>query len=261
VTIVLPCHNEELVLPYLSNTLKSVETNLSAYDLHFVFVDDCSTDGTWDAMSRIFGDRDNCTLVRHETNRGVAAAIMTGIRAAHTDIVCSIDSDCSYDPHELAHMIPMLGDDYDVVTASPYHPAGNMRNVASWRLFLSRSLSRLYGLLLHHKLYTYTSCFRVYRRSAALGIELERGGFLGVSEFIAKLDLAGGRLAEYPTTLEGRLMGRSKMKVVKTIVGQLKLLASLSWRRVRGNVHPLARMYSAVHALDGAIAWVADVPI
>lgn len=261
VTIVLPCYNEELVLPYLSNTLKSVETNLSAYDLHFVFVDDCSTDGTWEAMTRIFGDRSNCTLLRHDTNRGVAAAIMTGIQAAGSEIVCSIDSDCSYDPHELAHMIPMLGDRFDVVTASPYHPAGNMRNVASWRLFLSRSLSRLYGLVLHHKLYTYTSCFRVYRRSAALGITLERTGFLGVSEFIAKLDLAGGRLTEYPTTLEGRLMGRSKMKVLRTIVGQVKLLSSLVWHRLRGNVHPVARLYSAMHALEGASAWVFDVPI
>jgi polysaccharide deacetylase family protein (PEP-CTERM system associated) len=261
VTIVLPCHDEELVLPYLSNTLQSVRARLSAYDLHFIFVDDCSSDGTWDAMQRIFGDRPDCTLLRHDVNRGVAGSIMTGIRSAKTEIVCSIDSDCSYDPHELAHMIPMLGDRYDIITASPYHPAGNMRNVAAWRLFLSRSLSRLYGLLLHHKLYTYTSCFRVYRRSAAVGIELERGGFLGVAEFIAKLDLAGGRLAEYPTTLEGRLLGRSKMKVAKTIVGQLRLLASLTWKRMRGNVYPLARVYGAMHALDGLLAFVADVPV
>ncbi|MGQ0712309.1 MAG: XrtA system polysaccharide deacetylase [Gemmatimonadaceae bacterium] len=258
VSIVLPCHNEELVLPYLSNTLESVEARLSAYDLHFIFVDDCSSDGTWAAMQRIFGNRTTCTLLKHEVNRGVAGSIMTGIRAAKTEIVCSIDSDCSYDPHELANMIPMLGDSYDIVTASPYHPAGNMRNVAAWRLFLSRSLSRLYGLLLNHKLYTYTSCFRVYRRSAALGIELERGGFLGVSEFIAKLDLAGGRLTEYPTTLEGRLLGRSKMKVVRTIIGQVKLLASLAWQKSRGKVAPLARAHAAVSALNAAALWMVN---
>ena len=34
-------------------------------------------------------------------NRGVAAAILTGIRAADTDIVCSIDCDCTYDPLQL----------------------------------------------------------------------------------------------------------------------------------------------------------------
>jgi glycosyltransferase involved in cell wall biosynthesis len=41
--------------------------------------------------------------LRHETNKGVSAAILTGINAATTEIVASIDADCSYDPHELQH--------------------------------------------------------------------------------------------------------------------------------------------------------------
>src|SRR5699024_9050136 len=91
VSVVVPCYNEELILPYLFNTLKSVEETLRDYDFRFVFVDDCSTDGTWDALHAVFGKKDNCTFVRHERNGGVAAAIMTGIAAARTEIVCSID--------------------------------------------------------------------------------------------------------------------------------------------------------------------------
>jgi len=41
-------------------------------------------------------------------NGGVAAAILTGLRAADTEIACSIDADCTYDPHELGNMIPLL---------------------------------------------------------------------------------------------------------------------------------------------------------
>ena len=86
-----------------------------------------------------------------------------------TDVVCSMDCDCTYDPHELGSMIPLLADDVDVVTASPYHPLGTVRNVPRWRLFLSKSLSRLYRVVLRQKLYTYTSCFRVYRRAVRRG--------------------------------------------------------------------------------------------
>src|SRR5436190_3663568 len=51
ITIVIPCYNEELILPYLDNTLKSVEAELNTgHLLSFVFVDDCSTDGTWDSL-------------------------------------------------------------------------------------------------------------------------------------------------------------------------------------------------------------------
>ena len=228
VTLVVPCFNEEGGMAYLKNTLQSVEKRLGdRFDFRFVFVDDCSTDNTYAELKEAFGARANCKVERHEENRGVAAAIMTGIKACDTEIVASIDADCSYDPHELAGMVPLLTDDVDLVTASPYHPDGSVLNVASWRLFLSRSLSAIYRQVLHNDLHTYTSCFRVYRRSAAIRIPIIERGFLGVVEFIGKLDLSGSRIVEYPTRLEVRMLGRSKMRVLKTIGGQLDLLRKL----------------------------------
>jgi glycosyltransferase involved in cell wall biosynthesis len=234
VSVVIPCFNEELILPYLNNTLQSVERTLrEAYDLQFIFVDDGSSDGTWAALQQTFGSRANCLTIRHSTNQGVAAAMMTGIRAAGAEIVCSMDCDCTYDPHELKSMIPLLTDEVDMVTASPYHPLGSVRNVAQWRLTLSQGASVLYRFVLHQKLATYTSCFRVYRRSALLSLRLTRSGFLGVAEMLGRLDLSGGKVVEYPTLLEARLLGRSKMKVLRTIVGHLGLLAALAVDRMR----------------------------
>ncbi len=88
--------------------------------------------------------------------------------------------------------------------------------------------------MLHNNLYTYTSCFRVYRRSAAIRIPINERGFLGVAEFIGRLDLSGSRIVEYPTTLEVRMLGRSKMRVLKTIAGQLGLLRKLIAIRLSG---------------------------
>jgi polysaccharide deacetylase family protein (PEP-CTERM system associated) len=234
VTLVVPCYNEEQSLPYLANTLRSVVGELGdRYRFSFIFVDDCSTDLTWQTLHTIFGGMPNCALIRHERNLGVAAAIQTGINSATADIVCSMDCDCTYDPHELGRMIPLLTDDVDVVTASPYHPDGSVKNVPYWRLFLSKGLSRLYRLILHQKLHTYTSCFRIYRREAAVGVTVERGGFFGVAEMLGRLDLAGRHIVEFPTTLEARMLGRSKMKVLRTIAGHLSLLLHLARLRLR----------------------------
>jgi len=241
VTVVVPCFNEEQSLRYLANTLRSVVEELGdRYCLSFIFVDDCSTDGTWDALHAVFEHEPTCRFVRHTRNLGVAAAIRTGIEHAHDDIVCSIDCDCTYDPHELGRMLPLLTEGVDVVTASPYHAAGRVKNVPRWRLILSMSLSRLYRLVLHQRLSTYTSCFRVYRRSAALNIQVRRGGFLGVAEMLGRLDLEGYRIAEYPTTLEVRVLGRSKMKVLRTIFGHLGLLVDLARARLAGARSPVA---------------------
>lgn len=241
-TIVVPCFNEELILPYLANTLRSVSRTLRGdYDVRFIFVDDGSADGTWTTLHEIFGSRADCQLLRHESNRGVAASILTGIRHAETEVVCSIDCDCTYDPHQLEAMIPRLTEDVDLVTASPYHPAGRVINVPGWRLFLSRSLSRLYRVVLHHRLSTYTSCFRVYRRSSLAGLKFREGGFLGVAELLGRLDLEGRVIVEHPATLEVRLLGRSKMNTLRTVFGHLRLLTRLAFSRLgmvlRGRDH------------------------
>jgi hypothetical protein len=234
VSVVIPCYNEKAVLPYLSNTLRQVADKLSShYSLRFIFVDDGSTDGSGSTLEEVFGSRPDSTLIRHASNQGVSAAILTGIRGADTEIVCSIDCDCTYDPHELGAMIPLLREGVDLVTASPYHRLGGVRNVPGWRLALSRSASTSYRLVLHHKLQTYTSCFRVYRRSTILSLPLREPGYLGITELLGLLDLRGGTIVEHPTVLEARLLGHSKMKVLRNIFGHLRLLGELLLERLR----------------------------
>jgi hypothetical protein len=63
---------------------------------------------------------------------------------------------------------------------------------------------------------------------------VERGGFFGVAEMLGRLDLGGRRIVEFPTTLEARMLGRSKMKVIRTILGHLSLLAHLARLRLGG---------------------------
>ncbi len=233
ITIVIPCYNEDASLPYLANTLRSVEANLSekGFEPNFIFIDDQSTDKTFEKLNELFGKKENIRIIRHAENQGVAAGIMTGLREAETEIVCSMDCDCTYDPHELENMLPLLTDGVDLVTASPYHKAGGVRNVPEWRLFLSKGASWLYRRTLHAKLDTYTSCFRVYRRSSFVDLELQEKGFLGVAEMLGKLDLKGGRIVEFPAVLEVRLFGFSKMKTARTIFGHLKLLSKLTKTR------------------------------
>ena len=233
VSVVVPCYNEELALRYLSNTLREVEDVLEpSYRVEFIFVDDGSQDRTLEMLELLFQGKSGCVIVHCERNRGVTAAIFTGIRQASSEIVCSIDCDCTYDPRELRRMIPMLTEGVDLVTASPYHPLGAVRNVPQWRLSLSKAASAFYRLVSPQKIHTYTSCFRVYRRKAVLELDVLEPGFLGIAEIIGKLVLRGGTIAEYPTTLEARMLGRSKMKTLRTIAGHLGLMSRLAWMRL-----------------------------
>ncbi len=232
ISLVVPMHNEEENIPYLLRTLETVAQRADGrFAFELVLVDDCSSDRTWQVLQRLCGERNDVKLMRHDRNLGVAAAIMTGIRGASHDIVCSIDCDCSYDPMDLQEMVPLLAD-ADMVTASPYHPRGQVINVPRWRLFLSRGLSWIYRRVLGTSVHTWTSCFRVCRRDKFLDMQMQHGGFLGVAEMLVRLLRRGGRVREYPTILESRLLGASKMKTIRTIRGHLGLL----WQVVRGKI-------------------------
>ena len=253
VTVVVPCFNEAETLPYLLNTLESVGRELRhRYDLSWVFVDDGSRDGTWGVLQSLIGQRADCQLVRHAANQGIAHAILTGIGVAHDEFVCSIDADCTYDPHQLAELLPALEAGADLVTASPYHPDGHVRHVPGWRLVLSRTLSSMYSRRLHSSLHTYTSCFRAYRRSRFAGLALSNHGFLGIAEMLVRAVLGGAEVVEVPATLEVRLLGQSKLKVMRVIAGHLRLLRQLGgWRGA--NAMALTPVGSAPTYTPGAL--------
>jgi glycosyltransferase involved in cell wall biosynthesis len=232
VTVVVPCYNEAPSLPKLAQSIARLDDALSGqYDACLVLVDDGSSDGTWQLLNEHFEVRPNTRLVRHEQNRGIAAAIATGIAHADTEAVASIDADCTYDPAYLAEMLPLLTDGIDLVVASPYHSQGGVVGVAQWRLELSKMASRMYRCLLRNPLCTYTSCFRVYRKSAIEHLPPTSGGFVGVVELVWRLDRAGGRIIEHPAVLQARTTGQSKMRVLSTMLAHFRLLVRIACDR------------------------------
>ncbi|MFK7739916.1 MAG: glycosyltransferase [Planctomycetota bacterium] len=232
-TIVVPLKDEADGISSLFDELEAVTVDLAdVADCRFVLIDDGSTDATWPQLEHLARNRRQMRLVRHEVNRGVAAAIRTGVLAAETELVASIDGDLSYDPLELRAMLPLIAD-ADVVTASPYHAKGRVHNVPGWRLFLSRTLSLAYRILLMRPIRTWTSCFRLYRRDAVADLPLAHPGFLGTAELLVRVLRRKGRVVEHPCTLEARLIGFSKMRVFGTCLDHLKLLVKVALRIVR----------------------------
>ncbi len=227
-TVVIPCYNEEAGLGYTANTLRAFSDGMKdRYDVTFLFVDDGSRDKTWERLNALFGTRADCQLLRHAENRGVAATVLTGIRHAPTEIVGVIDCDGTYDPLQLRALVPLLGPGVDLVTASPYHPEGEVLNLPARRLILSKGLSLLYRLIHKNKLATYTACFRVYRKRAVVDMVLRDERFVGITEILSRIDRAGGHIVECPAVMEVRLLGSSKMKTLKTIVGHLQHIGRL----------------------------------
>lgn len=231
-TVVVPLFNEADSIERLAGELARLRRVLTPrYAADFLLVDDGSQDATWNLLQRWFGNDEQVRLVRHASNRGLAAAISTGITEARTPLVASIDADCTYDPSQLLSLLERCVDGVDMVVASPYHPQGMVAGVAPWRVAISRLASWMYGLVLRNQLHTYTSCFRVYRRSSVFGLPVSRTGFVGIVELLWQLDRRGGTIVECPAVLTSRKTGQSKMRIIRTAIAHLGLLMSAAWQR------------------------------
>lgn len=229
--------NEAEGVAIIMANLRRLAHNLAdELQLDFVLVDDGSADDTAAlVIAEIEGD-ERFRLIQHGVNRGVAAAIFTGIRHAEQPLVASIDADGSYDPALLAEMAPLVTGDIKMATASPYHPLGEVENVPAWRIGLSKLASKLYAVVMPQRLNCYTCCFRVYDRAAILACEPKQGGFVGVAELLWNLQRRGGRVVEHPAVLRPRQFGFSKMRFTRTTLAHLRLLARIPRERVFDNI-------------------------
>jgi dolichol-phosphate mannosyltransferase len=81
--------------------------------------------------------------------------------------------------------------------------------------------------------HTWTACFRAYRRAAVADLPLVNPGFLGTAELLVRVLRRGGVVREHPCELRTRQFGQSKMRVMRTALGHLRLLANVALGRIR----------------------------
>lgn len=229
ISIVIPCFNESEGIPHLVSRLKNLEERLT--DTHeLIFIDDGSSDSTYERLTHFYKDRigKDVKIIRHSKNRGLGAAVKTGILKSKGYYIATVDADCTY---ELTYLLKMLNtiknEKADIIAASPYHPEGSTFNVPGYRLFLSKNLSNLYNIILSSKFYTYTSMFRIYRTVAIKDVDFKSKRFLSITEILIKAHKKGLKIIEYPATLTVRKFGNSNVTILNTIIEHLCFITKL----------------------------------
>jgi dolichol-phosphate mannosyltransferase len=237
-SIIIPCYNEAENVPKIQKEFFPIAAALAEHNsLEVIFVDDGSSDETWQALVDTFGNGNNSGVSvrfeRHEVNRGLGAAVRTGFAAARGEVIVTTDSDGTYKFSEIPNLLSCLRPGVDIVTASPYHPAGDVAGVPPYRIFLSRGSSTIYRLLVDRHLHTYTALFRAYRRQVIEHVPFESNGYLSGTELLVNGILMGYQVDEYPAVLHVRVFGASKAKLVRTILAHLRFQARVLLHQLR----------------------------
>jgi dolichol-phosphate mannosyltransferase len=232
VSFVIPCYQEAAALDAGLASLLA----LTADEL--VFVDDGSTDGTAARLAAAAARDPRVRVVTHARNRGVGAAMRSGFAAATGDVVVAYDADRTYPAADAARLVAAVRAGADVATATPFAPGGVVRTTFL-RGLLSRGASFAYRLAVGPRagdVRTFTGGFRAYRRAVVATTPFRSDGFASTAELLCLLLLGGAKVVEVPSTLSARTEGVSKMRVGRTILGHVRVLARVANARLGGKM-------------------------
>lgn len=115
-SIIIPLLNEEESLPELHDWIARVmQTNNFSYEI--LFIDDGSTDNSWNVISEISKKDENVKGIRFQKNYGKSQALNIGFKKAQGDVIITMDADLQDSPDEIPELYRMIvNDNYDLVS-------------------------------------------------------------------------------------------------------------------------------------------------
>jgi dolichol-phosphate mannosyltransferase len=226
-TVVVPCFNDEHVLPALWAALRST-CDRAMREWQFVFVDDGSTDDTFTALLRAACDDRAVSVLRHSGHCGIGAALRTAFAHVETPIVCTIDSRCTHPPDRISALATAIDRGADIAMVSVPPP----RVCTTRRSF---GLSLLYGQLVGRGEHDFYNCLlRAYRREVVTGISFRGDGISAVADLLVKATRAGYCVREIalPATDESDAAAAPPVGVVGRTPAQLLAFGTRGYRAV-----------------------------
>jgi Glycosyltransferases involved in cell wall biogenesis len=208
-SVVIPAYNEEENVLILYEKLKKVLDGLGQ-DYEIIFVDDGSTDGTYQRLKQLAEKDSRLKVIRFERNYGQTAAMSAGFEHAKGDVIITLDADLQNDPEDIPTLLEKLEEGYHVVSGwrkdrkDPFLSRRLPSMIANWLI------SKITGVHLHD----YGCTLKAYRAEVVKDLEL----FGDMHRFLPALTKRrGAKITEVVVRHHPRMFGKSKYGIGRTV--------------------------------------------
>ena len=216
-SLVIPLKDEEESLPELSEWISRV-MNTNNYSYEIIFVDDGSTDNSWNIIEDLRNKNPNIKGIKFQRNYGKSAGLNEGFRAAQGDVIITMDADLQDSPEEVPELRRMIIEDgYDIVSGWKKKRYDNTltKNIPS--KFYNATTRWMSGIKLHD----FNCGLKAYRKNVVKSIEVY-GEMHRYTPVLAKW--AGfKKIGEKVVTHQARKYGVSKFGISRFVNGPLDL--------------------------------------
>ena len=217
ISLVIPLKDEEESLPELSEWINRV-MNANNYSYEIIFLDDGSTDNSWNIIEELRNKNPNIKGIKFQRNYGKSAGLNEGFRAAQGDVVITMDADLQDSPDEIPELRRMIIEDgYDLVSGWKKKRYDNTltKNIPS--KFYNATTRWMSGIKLHD----FNCGLKAYRKNVVKSIEVY-GEMHRYTPVLAKWS-GFMKIGEKVVTHQARKYGVSKFGISRFVNGPLDL--------------------------------------
>jgi SAM-dependent methyltransferase len=235
VSVVIPCHNEEMNIEPLVTRLKAL---YGEYLYEIVLVDDNSRDRTRDVIGRLAATEPLIKPVYRQPPNGVGRAIADGYKASSGQYVLSMDCDFQHLLPELRDLFDAAAQGYDVVVGSRFSRHSVLLNYPFQKILMNRGFHLLARILLMRQLRDLTNNLKLMRREVIEDLRLTQPGFAINAETGLQPLLMGYSVREVPISWINRTpdMGVSSFKLIRVGGGYWQVLLKLWLETLSGKI-------------------------
>jgi len=202
-TVLLPAYHEERVIGRVVAGIRELYPDPA--EVEVLVVDDGSRDGTATAATAA-----GARVVRHPYNKGNGAAIKTGIRAAHGDVIVMMDADGQHNPPDIPRLLDPINEGYDMVVGA------RGRGSQEWyRLLVNTIYNVLASYLTSFRVEDLTSGFRAIRRDLALQFCYLLPNTFSYPTTLTMAVIKAGYSLKYVEIHAAERVGKSKIKLFR----------------------------------------------
>jgi glycosyltransferase involved in cell wall biosynthesis len=245
-TVLVPAYDEAESLPEL---VERVSSECRRLELRFeiMIVDDGSTDGTDEVLSRLGGEHPELRAVHFLRNYGKSAALAAGFDRARGDVIVTMDADLQDDPAEIENLLRALSQGLDLVSGWKQDRKDPFIKTSTSKVF-NRVTGHFSGLRLHD----FNCGLKAYRREVAKSLQVygELHRYLPVLAHVM-----GYRVGEIPVRHHARQHGVTKFGRSRFLNGMFDLLTVLFLTRQQSSpLHFFGRIGLIFGVLGGGIS-------
>jgi len=236
VSVVIPCHNEEMNIEPLVTKLKQL---YGEYIYEIIPVDDNSTDNTREVIGRLAAADPIIKPVFRSPPNGVGRAIADGYRQTTGEYVLSMDCDFQHLLPEIRDMFDAAAEGYDLVVGSRFSRRSVLLNYPFQKIVANRGFHTLAKIILRRQFRDLTNNLKLLRREVVEHLELTQPGFAVNAETGLQPLLMGYKIKEVPISWINRTpgMGVSSFRLAKVGGGYWQVLLRLWFRTTfRGGI-------------------------